>query len=279
MEDCDQSQSDAVVRAEAGWRTQSMASATNYERVVGPAISRPWAERLLDRLALRPGARVLDLACGTGVLARLASGRVGPDGTVAGLDISPAMLTVARAQAAPVGTGPTGWHLGTAASLPFRDASFDGVACAFGLMFVSDRTRALAEIRRVLKPGGRLALSVWAAEADNPVDAGFVAVLRRYGRAGMGARRPAEYSLADPDHMRHLLTRAGFHAVTVDTLTDEHRLPLDAMLNRMASLGVDEATRSAARHDWLAFLGPYIDGDQVHYPVTAHLATAIASRG
>jgi len=103
MDEPEQPWPDAVVQAEAGWRNQSAASAANYERMAVPAISRPWAERLLHRLAPAPGTRLLDLACGTGAVAYLAAGHVGPSGLVVGLDISPAMLAVAQVQPAAAG--------------------------------------------------------------------------------------------------------------------------------------------------------------------------------
>jgi ubiquinone/menaquinone biosynthesis C-methylase UbiE len=276
MDEGEQSRPDAVAQAEAeaGWWSQSAASAANYERRAVPAIFRPWAERLLDRLTPASGTSVLDLACGTGVVARHAAERVGPRGLVAGLDISPAMLAVARSLPAPAGA-PLHWHLGTATVLPCRAAAFDAATCAFGLMFVRDRARMLTEVRRALKPGGRLAVSVWGNEAENPVDGRLIAALARYAGADEAAQSALVYSMGDPDVLRRLLTEAGFRSVEVESLTDEHRMPLDVMLNRVVRPGMDDATRAAARRHWLAELKPYIDGDQVRYPVTAHLATAL----
>ena len=275
MNEPEQPLSGAVAQAEAGWRNQSATSAENYERVAVPAISRPWAERLLHRLAAAPGARLLDLACGTGIVARLATGCVGPQGLVVGLDISPAMLAVARSQPAPAGARAQ-WQLGTAAALPYRAAAFDAATCAFGLMFFSDRARVLAESQRVLAPGGRLAVSVWGTEADNPVDAGLIAVLGRYDNAGAAARQAVGYNLGAPGDLQRLLAAGGFRSVMVDALAGEHRIMLAGMLNRVVTAQMDDATRTAARRDWLAVLQPYVDGDQVRYPVTAYLATAIA---
>lgn len=266
---------DIVAQAEAGWRDQSAASAASYERTAVPAISRPWAERVLHRLAPAPGARVLDLACGTGIVARLAAGRVGPRGRVVGLDISPAMLTVARSQPAPAGA-PVHWHLGTAAALPYRAAAFDAAACAFGLMFFADQARALAELRRVLAPGGRLAVSVWGKEAENPVEARLNTVRVRYAGASAAAQQAVVHALGDPVELWRLLTAAGFRSVAVDSLTDEHRVTLAVMPNRVVTPQMDEDARTAARRHVLAVLEPYIDGDHVRYPVSAHLATACA---
>jgi ubiquinone/menaquinone biosynthesis C-methylase UbiE len=275
MDEPEQPWPDAVVQAEAGWRNQSAASAANYERMAVPAISRPWAERLLHRLAPAPGTRLLDLACGTGAVAYLAAGHVGPSGLVVGLDISPAMLAVAQVQPAAAGA-PVHWQLGTAAVLPYRAAAFDAAACGFGLMFIPDRSRVLAEVRRVLAPGGRLAVSVWGNEAGNPVDSGLIAVLSRYAGAGVAARQAVGHALGAPGELRRLLAAAAFRSVVVDSLAGEHRIALAGMLNRVVTPHMDDATRTAAQHDWLAVLQPYIDGDQVRYPVTAYLAIAVA---
>src|SRR5690606_30574041 len=130
----------------------------NYERFFVPAIGAPVATDLIRHAALRQGERVLDVACGTGVAARLASQQVGARGTVAGLDVHPGMLAVARS-ATPPGT-PIEWHEASAEAMPFPDASFDVVLCQMGLQFMRDQQAALREMRRVLVRGGRLILNV-----------------------------------------------------------------------------------------------------------------------
>lgn len=109
--------------------------------------------------ALQPGERVVDGACGTGVVSRLAAERVGATGSVVGVDVNPAMLGVARSAPAPPGAS-IDWREANAEALPLPDASFDVVLCQLGLMFVADRSAALREIRRVLAPGGRVAITV-----------------------------------------------------------------------------------------------------------------------
>lgn len=116
---------------------------------------RAWKQRLVAGLALQPGERALDLATGTGDLARLLSAAVGPEGRVTGLDFSPGML--ARARALDPEPGRIDWIEGDMLALPFPDASFDAVTVGFGLRNVADLERAIAEIARVLKPGGRFA--------------------------------------------------------------------------------------------------------------------------
>src|SRR5688572_11518476 len=125
-------------------------AASAYEQPFVPALFQQWAPRIAVAARLQPGQRVLDVACGTGVLAREATSRVGPAGFVAGVDSNRGMVTVASRLEPRVQ-----WRLGTAETLPFPDASFDAVLSQFGLMFFSDRARALREMLRVLVPGGQ----------------------------------------------------------------------------------------------------------------------------
>jgi ubiquinone/menaquinone biosynthesis C-methylase UbiE len=137
-----------------------------YERELVPAIFGPWAPRVLDVAAPAAGEWVLDAACGTGVVARLAAERVGADGRVVGFDLNPGMLTVARSL--PAGGAPIGWVQATAGRLPFPDGSFEVVCCQLGLQFFPDRAAALAEMARVLVAGGRLAAMVWRSIDHSP---------------------------------------------------------------------------------------------------------------
>src|SRR5207248_3148605 len=129
-----------------------------YERYNVPRFFLPWAHELVDRLDPRPGERILDVACGTGAATRLLAERVGPTGQVVGLDVNAGMLAAARAAV----TNPVvEWHEANAQALPFADGAFDAILCQLGLQFFPDRPLALREMRRVLAPGGRLALACW----------------------------------------------------------------------------------------------------------------------
>ncbi|MGH9243305.1 MAG: class I SAM-dependent methyltransferase [Acidimicrobiales bacterium] len=143
---------------EVSYRHYSGTAAENYERYFVPAIARPVATDLLRAAALKAGERVLDVACGTGVIARLAAERVGSTGTVVGVDVAPDMIEVARTTAATSGLA-IEWRQGDAASLPLPDSSFDVVLSQMGLMLFADKPAALSEMRRVLVAGGRLALN------------------------------------------------------------------------------------------------------------------------
>jgi len=193
----------------------------NYERYFVPAIGAPLANDLIKIAALRPGERVLDVACGTGVVARLASQVVGAAGTVAGLDINPGMLAVARTTTS-AGMA-INWHEGSAEAMPLPDASFDLVLCQMGLQFVPDKHAALTEMRRVLVPGGRLILNV-----PGPTPQLFVimgeAFTRHIGAEAAGFVNHV-FSLHDPAELQGLINGAGFRDVSVQADTQSLRLP------------------------------------------------------
>lgn len=193
----------------------------NYERFFVPAIGAPLAADLVRLAALRPGERVLDVACGTGVVARLASQQVGDAGTVAGLDVNPGMLAVARS-AAPPGM-PIEWHEAGAEAMPLPDASLDVVLCQMGLQFVQDRRAALREMRRVLVNGGRLILNV-PGPTPRPLAIMGEALARHVG-AGAAGFVEHVFSLHDEAEIRDLVGGAGFRDVSVQSDTRELRLP------------------------------------------------------
>ncbi len=193
----------------------------NYERYFVPAIGAPAANGLIEIAALRPGERVLDIACGTGVVARLASQAVGAAGIVAGLDINPAMLEVARS------VKPTGekiqWHEASAEKMPLPDATFDVVLCQMGLQFMPDKPAALREMHRVLAPGGRLILNV-----PGPTPQLFVImgeVLARHISPEAEGFVNQVFSFHDTDEIHNLINGAGFRDVSVKADTKSLRLP------------------------------------------------------
>jgi SAM-dependent methyltransferase len=120
---------------------------------------------LLDRLQVRAGESVLDVACGTGLLAHDLARVVGENGEVVGIDLSQAMIDLAARRGREPGSAPTRYARMDAQSLEFPAATFDVVLCCFGLMYLPDPERALAQLQRVLRPGGRLGLAVWGERA------------------------------------------------------------------------------------------------------------------
>jgi SAM-dependent methyltransferase len=179
-------------------------TAAAYEERLVPAIMAEWVPRLLDAAAVGPGDRVLDVACGTGVVARTAAASVGPGGRVTGLDVNPGMLAVARRLAPAIEC-----REGEAEKLPFADGSFDAALCQFGLMFFADRAAALREMMRVLAPDGRLAVSVFDSLESNAAYGAMAGVLgRRIGSHAAGALR-LPFMLGDAVELAALCAKAG----------------------------------------------------------------------
>jgi SAM-dependent methyltransferase len=192
----------------------------NYERYFVPAIGEPVARKLLPAAALRPGDRVLDVGCGTGIVARLAAEAVGRDGSVTGLDIEPGMLAVARSAAEGKGIE---WVEASAESIPLADESVDVVLCQMSLQFVPDRARAVEEMGRVLVAGGRLALTV-----PGPTSAFFESLsegLARHVDPKASAFIERVFSLHDVDELTALLAGAGLREIRVDAREIELSLP------------------------------------------------------
>jgi ubiquinone/menaquinone biosynthesis C-methylase UbiE len=194
----------------------------NYERYFVPAIGGPLAEELVKAAELRPGERVLDLACGTGVVARLAADRVGPTGSVAGADVNAAMLAVARATIASSGRTGIRWYETAAEAMPLPDAAFDVVLCQLALQFFGDKAAAVREMHRVLAPGGRALASV---PAPTPFFEVFEQGITRHVGPEPGAFVRQVFSLNDERQLQHLFAETGFHHVTVRTDTRDLRLP------------------------------------------------------
>jgi SAM-dependent methyltransferase len=199
---------------------QQIDAATAYEQLMVPALFGQWAEKVVDAAGIQPGQRVLDVACGTGVLGREALSRTGAAGFVAGLDANPGMLEVARRRAPAVE-----WRRGSAESLPFAEGSFDAVVSQFGLMFFGDRRRALREALRVLVPAGRLAFAVWDALENIPAYAAVVELLERTAgrRAADALRTP--FVLGDRDELLSSFGDAGVASIDVATHEGIGRFP------------------------------------------------------
>ena len=199
--------------------------AENYERHFVPSIAIPVSAELLCAADLQPGARVLDVGCGTGLIARRAAETVGDAGSVAGMDISPDMIAVAAS--APVADGaPIEWHRGDATALPFPDGSFDVVLCQMTLMFVEDRLTALREMHRVLVSGGRALINT-----PGPIQPTFElmeqAIVDHISPDLAGFVRMV-FSMHDPEVHRTLLGDAGFEEIASRIYTATFDLPAPA---------------------------------------------------
>jgi ubiquinone/menaquinone biosynthesis C-methylase UbiE len=203
------------------WQLEGSA-AELYQRYLVPAITTKWAEDLVERAQPRPGEAVLDIASGTGVVARLAAKRV-RDGQVIGLDLNPGMLAVARG--VPSEGAPITWVEGSALNLPFPRDSFDVVLCQLGLQFFPDQQQGLREMRRVLRNPGRAALSVYSPIERTPGAYAFVLALDEVLGAGSSRIKRGEHSFTDPAQLETLLKGAGFASVSVQTVEQTIAFP------------------------------------------------------
>jgi ubiquinone/menaquinone biosynthesis C-methylase UbiE len=253
-----------------------------YERYLVPAIFAPWGERLVERARIGRGERVLDLACGTGIVARLAAACVGPGGAVTGVDINPEMIAVAHAVTSGGGP-PIEWRESDAHALPFADGSFDAGLCQFSLMFFSDRHAALLELRRVIAPGGRVAMAVWRSTAANPGWSLFATALEQHVSPAAAATMRAPFVFADAEEIYTLVKGAGFHDVRMDVDTRTTRFPsAREMILRQAAAsplaGPIGALDAPALDRFVAgladLLEPYTHDDGVSFPSEAYIVTA-----
>jgi ubiquinone/menaquinone biosynthesis C-methylase UbiE len=264
------------------WQQVSGNAAEVYERQLVPVMFAPWAPKLIDLAEVQPGEHVLDVACGTGVVTRLAAERVGSTGRVVGLDINAAMLSVAR-RIAPVGAT-VEWLEASALEIPLPDAAFDVVLCQHGLQQFPDRPSALREMRRVLKLGGRLALCVWSRIEGSPGMAALAEALERHVGAEAAANRRAPFALGDPVQLRTLVEDAGFRDIAVRTMVKTAHFPSPEALvasqlaaTPLSTLGeLTEESRRAVASDVRAALESYLDEGRLSVPMAAHIALARA---
>jgi SAM-dependent methyltransferase len=178
-------------------------AAAAYEKDFVPALFGQWPPVLAEIANIGPGDRVLDVGCGTGVLAREARARVGASGRVTGLDLNEAMLAVARRLRPDIE-----WKQGDASNLPFAEGAFDVVASQFALMFFPDRARALREMWRVLTPGGRLAVAVCAPIERSRGYEKFAGALRRHVGDEAAASVKGYFAIGDEAGLRRLSVEA-----------------------------------------------------------------------
>jgi ubiquinone/menaquinone biosynthesis C-methylase UbiE len=190
---------------------QAMAAGWDRERALMWEATRPVSKQLLDAIALRPGQTVLELACGTGEIGFAAARAVGPQGRAILTDFAPNMVEAARAGAGALGLKDVEIRVMDAERMDLGDDSVDAVLCRWGYMLMADRAAALAETRRVLRQGGRLALSVWGARERNPWAAiPGRALMQKLGVPPPDPDAPHMFSMADPARLRAFLTEAGF---------------------------------------------------------------------
>jgi ubiquinone/menaquinone biosynthesis C-methylase UbiE len=255
----------------------------NYERYLVPSIFASWAEDLVEMAALRPGARVLDIACGTGIVARIAARKLGGSGSVLGLDLSAPMLEAARAAAAAEGMAVEWWEA-SATKLPLGDAAFDVAFCQQGLQFFPDRVTALREMYRVLRPGGRLVLSVWGPIERSPGFAVLAEALRRHIGPDAGAlMTTGPFSLSDAEELRVMIAEASFKNITIHSEAKTLRFPSpDQFVLRYAAgsalasavANADDNGRAALLTEVTAKLRSAIDDQGLGFTIESNLVIA-----
>lgn len=258
--------------------------AERYDAVMVPVIFRPWARELLRRVPPKDGDHVLDLACGTGAVTMEVAASGASPASMTGADFSPGMLEVARAKARAAGVK-AHWIEADAADLPFPDDQFDLAYCQQALQFFPDRPAALAELRRVLAPGARLAFCISTDLSENPLLHAQAAALEEFVGADAGAAVRAICGLSDPEEIRALFDGAGFTALQVEKVSlalshpDGRAYAEGAMGgmhtgDKLAHLPADR--REACFDAFLAGLGDGFDGRAIRFPHVSHVVTARA---
>ncbi len=257
-----------------------------YERYLVPALYSPAAQELKRIAQPECGDRVLDVACGTGIVPRTFAPIVGRSGEVTGLDISPPMLSIARSIPKPSGAEIT-FVEGNAQGMVFASQTFDLVTCQQGLPFMADRLRAMREMFRVLVPGGRAVVSVNQGFASNRVYAQFNDVLQKL--IGIPALA-STFGFGDPQALKLLFTQAGFHDVDVKKVTINVRFPDERAFitaTMMASPSAVQAFKLMGPEKRAALVAPLYDemqkifalyrqDEQIVLPLVMNIARGVA---
>lgn len=250
-------------------------AAVLYEKSFVPAIFAQSAVLVVDRARVGPGDRVLDIGCGTGAVAREAAKRVGATGRVAGIDLNPRMLEVARRLAPEIE-----WRQGDAGDLPFEDGAFDVVVSQYAMMFFPDPVLALGEMWRVLAPGGRLAVAVCGRLADTGGYAALAAVAEQVCTPEVVDLLRSPYALGDEAHLAGLVRDAGIEA-EIETLTCPVRFPsIDALVHTEVKASpirdvIDDRSFAALLDGARERLARFsVAGGGVAFPFPAHVVRA-----
>lgn len=264
-----------------GWQLEQNASEA-YEQYLVPPMFAPWADRLLETIGIHEGDTVLDVACGTGIVARRAARRVGNDGAVVGLDINEGMLAVAEGVAADL-QPPIEWRQGDATNLPFSAECFDVVCCQQALQFFDDPIAVLAEIHRTLASGGHAALSVWRPLEYHPGYVVLAEALEHHIGDEAGTMMRSPFPAWDESDLRELVQEAGFDDASVTIEIGDVRYPSVAEFVRREAASspladpikaVDHAVRADLVREVADRLDDYTDDDGIVSPMETYVITA-----
>ncbi len=245
-------------------------AAAHYERYWQRQLE-PAQRRLLELAELQPGERVLDVACGTGLVTFPAATAVGPGGVVVATDISDAMVEQVKLEAARRGQTQVRAERADAEDLKLPDGSFDVALCALGLMYLPDPVAALRETVRVLRPGGRAVVAVWGARER----CGWAEIFPIVDRRVQSEVCPLFFGLGGEDSLRTAMDLAGLSDVLVEHLStvleyDSEEAACGAAFAggpvALAHSRFDEATRTAAYAEYLASIAPWRTGNGYAIP-------------
>ncbi|MCA0042828.1 class I SAM-dependent methyltransferase [Celeribacter litoreus] len=258
--------------------------AERYDRVMVPVIFRPWAQELLRSLAPGSRDRVLDLGCGTGAVSRTIMAEGYAPKTLTGVDMNAEMLDVAELRARDQGIS-VDWREAEASALPFEAGQFDIAYCQQALQFFPDKTAALSELRRVLRPEGRVAFCVSRQLSENPLLEAQAHALASHVGPDSAAAVEAICSLYDPDEIARHFDNAGFSSIRITrvSLTLHHpdgRVYADGAMAGMHTgdklSALSERAREACIDTFLQGLGEYFDGQAITFPHVSNVITAHA---
>lgn len=258
--------------------------AAAYDRRLVPWLFAHWVDRVVGIADLQPEDRVVDLASGTGLITRGALEVLGADGCVHGVDVDAAMLEYAGRT---IDDPRVTWHEAAATHLPLGPASVDAVICNQGFQFFPDRLPVLADVMRVLRPGGRLAIAVWGRLENNPWPAALAATIGAFLGEEVGEGTRTVCSLGDLERVRSMLRNAGFVDIDVTEVEVVARHPdiREAIDSQLAAVpfaaAVDElgARRTELVDAMARRLDPYTDpGGALAVPSTCVLARATTPR-
>lgn len=264
------------------WPHLAENTAEAYERYLVPLLFAPGAQFLIELAALGSEDRVLDVACGTGIVARTAASNGRNSSKVAGLDVSESMLKVARKASSELGPA-IEWKQADAEDIPFPESAFDVVFCQQGLQFFADRSAVLREMRRVLAPNGRLALSVLRSIEHNPGWALFASVLERHVGSDASAIMRSPFPSLSAEGLRDLIASAGFRDVRIFIGIAPVRYPsaeeffqwetTSWLLARPLEF-LSDNVHQALIHDLKEALWDYTDDQGIVFPAETYLAIA-----
>jgi SAM-dependent methyltransferase len=247
-----------------------------YESCFVPAIFGAWASPVADAAGIRRGDKVLDVGCGTGVLAREALRRVGQEGQVVGLDPNEGMLAVAARSEPNIA-----WRLGDAASLPFEDVSFDVVVSQFALMYFPDRVASLREMWRTLAPGGRLAVAAWASIDHARGYQILVDIAVRHCGREAAEVLAAPFVLGDQAELAKLVVDSGISEANVTLHEGSIRFPsvkefirIEVKGSPLADMLSDDMMQTLAAESENELVELVVPSGEIIMPMDAHIVTA-----